>query len=358
MTTPFAIEEISIPHSIDDTDLVASVFVRNAGLIDILGPVATTITPAEMLPVLQDQHYERKRLFAARVDGQIVATAILVWGLAEDSRVVGTDISVLRAWRNRGIGTGLLDLVETESRAVGRSVMQIGAVHEAISGEMLPAPTGFGEVPLGDPAVRFLRKHGYALEQVYRISTLPLPVDEATLQGFEAEAWTRAGDDYRIHVWTGSSSERWRPDLAIIFARLMTDAPTGNLEVDPEPWDAERVRLNDERRIKSGRLALVAVAEHVPSGTLVAFNGISIPDAERTRPANQGMTLVLKEHRGHRLGMLVKAANIRQLMAVSPESPCILTDNAEENRPMLDVNEAVGFQAVAYEGVWQKTLTS
>jgi hypothetical protein len=45
------------------------------------------------------------------------------------------------------------------------------------------------------------------------------------------------------------------------------------------------------------------------------------------------------------------------LREVSPESSLIITDNAEENRPMLDVNEAVGFQAVGYEGVWKKTLS-
>jgi hypothetical protein len=88
----------------------------------------------------------------------------------------------------------------------------------------------------------------------------------------------------------------------------------------------------------------------------VAFNGVSVSETDRTRPAQQGVTLVLKEHRGHRLGMLVKVANIRQLMKESPTTPFILTDNAEENRPMLDVNEAVGFEAIAYEGAWQKVL--
>jgi hypothetical protein len=34
--------------------------------------------------------------------------------------------------------------------------------------------------------------------------------------------------------------------------------------------------------------------------------------------------------------------------------PSIVTDNAEENRPMLDVNEAVGFVGVGSEGVWER----
>ena len=63
---------------------------------------------------------------------------------------------------------------------------------------------------------------------------------------------------------------------------------------------------------------------------------------------------MLKSHRGHRLGLLLKAANLRQLRDVSPGTVVITTFNAEDNRPMLDVNEALGFRAIGYEGSWQK----
>lgn len=357
MTDAFTIEELTLPDSPDHPDFVAMMAVRNTGLAEIMGAAASLPTPEEMLPALQDQQFDRKRLFLARQDGMVVASGLLVWSISDDATVAGIDLSVLRSHRHRGIGTAMADRLDTEIRALGRTVVQVGAVHEAIDGEMLPSPTGFGQVPLDDPGVRFLLKRGFVLEQIYRVSWLPLPVEEQTLHRHETDAWAKAGPDYRLHLWQGPTPEPWREGMADLITRLPLDAPSGNLQVDPEPWTAERVRLNDERRIKSGRLSLIAAIEHIPTGNLVAFNALSIPNAERSRPTDQGITLVLKEHRGHRLGMLTKVANIRQVMEVAPESPFILTDNAEENRPMLDVNEAVGFQAVAYEGAWQKHLS-
>ncbi|PPG30127.1 hypothetical protein C5C25_09985 [Rathayibacter sp. AY2B9] len=41
----------------------------------------------------------------------------------------------------------------------------------------------------------------------------------------------------------------------------------------------------------------------------------------------------------------------------APDCRAVYTWNAEENRPMLAVNEAVGFTPVAHEGQWRKELS-
>ena len=54
------------------------------------------------------------------------------------------------------------------------------------------------------------------------------------------------------------------------------------------------------------------------------------------------------------LGMLLKVLNLAQVERVAPGHPSVITYNAEENRHMLAVNEAVGFVPIGYEGVWKR----
>jgi hypothetical protein len=67
-------------------------------------------------------------------------------------------------------------------------------------------------------------------------------------------------------------------------------------------------------------------------------------------------TLVLREHRGHRLGLLVKAANLQALITELPEVRRVFTWNATENEPMLRVNRALGFAPIGHTTEWQKQL--
>jgi hypothetical protein len=136
---------------------------------------------------------------------------------------------------------------------------------------------------------------------------------------------------------------------------MSTDAPSAGLDEPADVWTAERFANKETLLLEAPMRLLTAVALHEPSGRLAGFTRLSVPD-DLDRAVGQWDTIVLREHRGHRLGMLLKVANLQQLGEVAPGHPSVLTWNAEENRPMLAVNEAVGFVPIGYEGAWKKTV--
>jgi GNAT superfamily N-acetyltransferase len=136
---------------------------------------------------------------------------------------------------------------------------------------------------------------------------------------------------------------------------MSTEEPSAGLAEPESIWTPERLIQTEELEAGDGRTPLFAVVEHVPSGKLCGLTVFSVP-AEISRVVAQEDTLVMPGHRGHRLGMLMKIANLLQLQRDLPGHPAITTFNAEENRPMLDVNEAVGFVPMGYEGAWKKVL--
>jgi hypothetical protein len=70
----------------------------------------------------------------------------------------------------------------------------------------------------------------------------------------------------------------------------------------------------------------------------------------------QGNTIVDPEHRGHRLGTILKVENHRQLRSYRPRMRYVHTWNAEVNAHMIAINEAVGYRAVDRWIAYQKKL--
>ena len=354
------IERLHIPERIDApdaADFIEMVRVRNEIEADLVGNHDLAYTPAELLPAYQRQRWEPKTLLVARVDDRIVARGIMETGPVDDeSPMAWLVVEVLREYRNHGIGTALADAVERLAIDDGRSILQ-SYVPQAVSDDpdVITASTGFGAVPRNSPSTRFLLRRGYTLEQVERMSRLDLPVDPEVLDDLLAAAVRAAGPDYRIDTWTGRTPEERLADIALLRTRMGTDAPAGGLEPDETVWTADRVRDEDDKEESSPRTLVTALVEHSPTGTVAGFTELSVPP-ERHRPVGQGDTIVLSEHRGHRLGMLLKLVNIANLEEVAPGHPSITTFNAEENRHMLAVNEAIGFVPWGYEGGWKRTL--
>ena len=59
------------------------------------------------------------------------------------------------------------------------------------------------------------------------------------------------------------------------------------------------------------------------------------------------------DHRGHGLGLAIKAHNLRLCASVNPTTR-VYTWNAAENTHMRDINRRLGCQVVAVSGEWER----
>jgi GNAT superfamily N-acetyltransferase len=341
------------PAAADAADFVEMTRVRNIVYAEIEGNDDSAFSAAELLPHYQPDPDETRLLWGVFVDGALIGRVGVDIPHEEGSRSAYWLIELLRSHHGRGIGTAAYALVEESARAHGRTVLQSWAQHPEAPGARLSAPTGFGTIP-EDRAARFYTARGYTLEQIERRSDLDLSTSVDTVERLLAQA-EAAADGYRVVQWTAPTPKEHLEGFAWMKSRMSTDAPSAGMEFDEQVWDADRVQRHDRRWVDAGMTAQVTAAQHVGTGQLVAFNELVI-GADRTRPTHQEDTLVLREHRGHKLGQLVKCAALKSWRDVAPESPKVVTYNAEENRPMLDINEAIGFRPVAYEGAWKKVL--
>ncbi|WP_181408894.1 GNAT family N-acetyltransferase [Schumannella soli] len=360
------IAELRIPVSLDTAtadvdDFRAAVELWNAIEREAFGRAADPSQPGEVLPAWANQRWERRRMVLAKLDGRVVGRAALhVPASSPDTGFCS--VMVAADARRRGIGTALADGLETLARESGVSKLLSWAAAPVVSdaevaagAEVLVPPTGIGRVPADHASVRFALGRGARLEQVERVSSVDLPMPDDELAARLAAARTASGPDYDTVTWIGATPTEWLDEIARLKTRMSTDAPSAGMEEPEDPYTAERVVDEERDQAESGIETIVAAAVHRPSGELAGYTYFdTAPDTSRV--VSQEDTIVLREHRGHRLGMLVKLANLEQLQRERPGHPAVITFNAEENRFMLDVNEAVGFAPIAVEGAWRTDL--
>lgn len=361
--SPAALTELRplrIPASVDGdaaeaADFRAMVDVRNATYRAISGHDDHAITAAELLPFYAPEPQETRLMWLVLHEGRAVGRVGVDLPHEGEANLAHVLIELHPEVWGRGIGALAMELAERTAREHGRTVLQTWAEHPEAPGPRLAPPTGFGSIPAQAHNARFLTAHGFTLEQVERNSVLDLTRPLASVEALVADAREHARG-YRVVSWFAPTPPEYVAGYAWLKSRMATDTPAADLEVVEEAWDAERVAAHDTRYTDAGRTLHVVAAQHIATGELCAFNELVV-GVDRTAASHQEDTLVLREHRGHRLGMLVKCENLLRWREIAPDSPRVMTYNAEENRPMLSINEAIGFTAIAYEGAWKKVLS-
>ena len=214
------------------------------------------------------------------------------------------------------------------------------------------AASGF--VPLGSRDVEFARHTGYTLQHIEQFSSCALPLDTKLVAELEAEAEEANAGRYRLHHWTDRCPDQWLEAVAALENQAGEDEVPGP-DAQEMVFDGGILREAEEVTIAQGRRTVVTAVEHVASGTLVGLTTISVL-ALRPDVVFQDDTVVLQEHRGNKLGLLIKVANMERLSEQFPDARVLYTWNAPENRYLLKVNQQLGFTTAGVTGLWQKEL--
>ena len=272
---------------------------------------------------------DRVRYFTAAWDGDTMVGAMVANGSTTDNlHRVYADIAVHPDARRRGIGSTLLAEAERWTRGEGRRILGLEV---------------FAPVDATSPALRFATEHGYQVMIEDGMKVVDIPETRDRWDALAAECAPHH-QDYELRTVRGVIPDDLVESYCTVQNMFMSEAPTGDADIEDEVWDAARVRENQERAIKAGRRDVITFAV-APAGEVAAMTEMFVNESLPHRGFQSG-TLVVPAHRGHRLGLAVKVANQQALAADFPELAFIITGNADVNTHMNAINDRLGFRVV------------
>lgn len=225
--------------------------------------------------------------------------------------------------RRRGHGVAILRRLEELAAGMGRSLLGIDGWD--------------GEATRGFAAALGYEARSIAVRRV-------LTLDGAPAAGPAREAALAAAGDYELTRLEGYAGADLLPDL-VVLASAINDAPLDDLEYEDEVYSVERVAAYERAQIESGHRFRRVVARHRRTGE-PAGHTVVVVDTDEPSLGHQHDTSVLRHHRGHRLGVLLKAEMLCWLAEAEPQLERLFTWNAESNDHMIAVNELLGYRAV------------
>ncbi len=294
----------------------------------------------ELLPLLAGPSAdEQVELWLGWHDGLVVGASSLRLPLLDNTSAATLDVRVHPDHRRRGHGTALLRQLLARADRHGRSKLFAEAAEPLHGAGPAPGPA-FVRTAGGRPVLTEIRR-------LLDLTTAQ-PSRLAELRGTA----TAAAAGYSLLQWVDRAPAEAYDDLATLAGRMTTDTPLEEMDWQPEVWTAQRYRDTEDQAIARRRRRVGTAVRHDASGRLVGYTDIGV-SVGHPEVAYQWDTIVAPEHRGHRLGLLIKVANLALLQATVPQVRLLNTWNAEVNAHMVAINDALGFQPVERWREWQ-----
>ena len=247
----------------------------------------------------------------------------------ENRERAGLSLQVHPEHRRRGIGRALLRHAARQAAENQRSIIG-SSLFQGTAGEEFARHVG------ASPGLADARR------------VLVLAKQPAGHAAALRDTAARAAAGYTLMSWTGRTPDEYLDGIAAV-SNALGDAPhePGH---QSRVWDAQRVReqFDRERELFGSRGYFIA-ARHDGSGEMAALTQVEV-DPDHPGWGHQQITAVTRPHRGHRLGLLTKAAMLEWLAEAEPQLERIVTWNSASNEHMVCINEALGFELLEPQG--------
>ncbi|MET7329995.1 GNAT family N-acetyltransferase [Nonomuraea sp. NPDC005650] len=233
--------------------------------------------------------------------------------------------------RGQGLGSALFEHALERLRHHGRSLL-------------------LTETPTTGVGARFAQAHGMSV--AIQVARRTLDLRKADWDALERMLPQVEG--YHLERWTGPAAPELIPDLAALM-NGMNDAPR-DAGVEDADFSLDRIRDREDGIAPRGLTAYSMIARRDSDGAPAGYTRVYAEADRSTGWGHQADTTVLTEHRGHRLGLLLKLANLLWLREREPHLERIITWNAMSNAHMLAINEAMGFELLDEWNEWRLEL--
>lgn len=309
-----------------DDDLVAGLVELGEAIVAHDTPWAHPATVTGMRGMLRaGWDGEPPEMYAGVQSGRVVGSAAIWTSTYDNLTSAWLDVGVHPGHRRAGLGGRLLTVAHARSLQLGRPLV-------ALSGWASPAATGFATA------------HGYQFkltDVVRRQQVGDLPAD---LEARVAEVGQRHAAAYELVEVAMPMPEELAEGVSAMWGGI-NDAPLDDLEMEEEVFPLERVRAYEQAQLACGHRLHQVLARHRGTGEIVGHTIVAV-EVERPWIGEQHDTAVARQHRGHRLGWLLKAQMLLLLAREEPELRTIDTDNAESNAHVVAINEQLGYRVL------------
>jgi Sortase and related acyltransferases len=324
------------PAHLDERDVDGAVALMAAAQA-VDSPSAAPSTRAGFLAGIRHGWDGDPALVGVRRDKRCRVVGVVEIGFSswDNTHLGSAEVTVDPEARGQGLGRQLLEAGIDRVRAEGKRLV-LTESHNAPAALALGAALGFERAMTGLKRRQDLVALDWpALDRDYALAVAAAP-------SFEL-----------LHL-EGPTPEDLLDDVVTMTAAI-NDAPIDALEVEDEVFSPERIRAFERGQQERGRRIYRVVARERTTGELAGHTMVSV-DKDSPGFGGQFDTSVMRAHRGHQLGLLLKIEMLRWLGHAEPQLRVLDTWNAASNAHMIAVNEQLGYRVIDQGIEWQKHL--